>query len=145
MIQRRGLAQQNLGPHLQQRGMAPLHGVAAAQDPAAVQAPEVQVRGRAEADAVRGAQPAATLTGDTLRRSLSNTLGETVSEMAGTHNSSFGPGVGVPVIRGMSGPRVKLAVDGIGTHDASAMSPWVARLADAEKLVHHARSARLRG
>ena len=29
--------------------------------------------------------------------------------------------------------------------DASAMSPWVARLADAEKLVHHARSARLRG
>ncbi len=29
--------------------------------------------------------------------------------------------------------------------DACAMSPWVARLADAEKLVHHARSARLRG
>jgi len=100
-----------------------LAGVAAAQDPAAVQAPEVQVRGRAETEAVRGAQPAATLTGDTLRRSLSNTLGETVSEMAGTHNSSFGPGVGVPVIRGMSGPRVRIAVDGIGTHDASSMSP----------------------
>jgi iron complex outermembrane receptor protein len=100
-----------------------LAGVAAAQDPAAVQAPEVQVRGRAETEAVRGAQPTSSLTGDTLRRSLSNTLGETVSEMAGTHNSSFGPGVGVPVIRGMSGPRIKIAVDGIGTHDASSMSP----------------------
>lgn len=88
-----------------------------------MQAPEVQVRGRAETEAVLGAQPASSLTGDTLRRSVSNTLGETVSEMAGTHNSSFGPGVGVPVIRGMSGPRVKIAVDGIGTHDASSMSP----------------------
>jgi len=94
-----------------------------AQDSSAVRAPEVQVRGRVEAPAVRGAEPAGSLTGDALRRSQSNTLGETVSEMAGTHNSSFGPGVGVPVIRGMSGPRVRIAVDGIGTHDASAMSP----------------------
>lgn len=33
----------------------------------------------------------------------------------------------------------------LSEEDARTMSPWVSRLADAEKLVHHARSARLRG
>ena len=90
---------------------------------ARVAAPEVVVRGQAPAPATRDAKPADTLSGEELRRSTATTLGETVSQMPGTHNASFGPGVGIPVIRGMSGARVRIAIDGIGTHDASSLSP----------------------
>ena len=89
---------------------------------AQVAAPEVVVRGQA-VPAQTEARPADTLSGEDLRRQASGTLGETVSQMPGTHNASFGPAVGLPVIRGMSGPRVRIAVDGLGTHDASSLSP----------------------
>jgi iron complex outermembrane receptor protein len=87
-----------------------------------VAAPEVVVRGQA-APTETEVRPADTLSGEDLRRQASGTLGETVSQMPGTHNASFGPAVGLPVIRGMSGPRVRIAVDGLGTHDASSLSP----------------------
>lgn len=99
--------------------------VASAESPAQtpVTAPEVVVRGQGAPAGDREAKPVDVLTGEDLRRNAANTLGETVSQMAGTHSASFGPGVGIPVIRGMSGARVKIAIDGIGTHDASSLSP----------------------
>ncbi|MEM7542947.1 MAG: TonB-dependent receptor [Pseudomonadota bacterium] len=67
--------------------------------------------------------PATTLSGDDLARRVGSTLGATLDEELGVHNASFGPGVGIPVIRGLTGSRVKMLQNGIGTHDASAASP----------------------
>lgn len=67
--------------------------------------------------------PNSTLSGDTLARRLDNTLGGTLDEELGVHNASFGPGVGLPVVRGLSGSRVKMLHNGLGSHDASASSP----------------------
>lgn len=96
---------------------------AAAQSPERVTAPEVVIRGTVAPAPVREAKPVDTLGDEELRRSMATTLGETVSQMPGTHNASFGPAVGIPVIRGMTGSRVRIAIDGIGTHDASSLSP----------------------
>ncbi len=63
------------------------------------------------------------LSGNKLRLKAASTLGKTLERELGVSNLSYGPGVGQPVIRGMSGPRVRVMHDGIGAHDASAMSP----------------------
>ena len=72
-----------------------------------------------------------TLSGDELARQLQSTLGATLNEELGVHNASFGPGVGLPVVRGLTGPRVRMLQNGIGTHDASAASPDHAVAVDA--------------
>lgn len=69
------------------------------------------------------AQPATLLTDEELKRQRSTSLGETLSAQPGLNNSSYGSSVGRPVIRGMSGARVKVLQDGIDTLDASAVSP----------------------
>ena len=69
------------------------------------------------------AQPATLLTDEALNRQRAVSLGETLSSQAGIHNSSYGSSVGRPVVRGMSGARVKVLQDGIDTLDASAISP----------------------
>ncbi|MDP2179243.1 TonB-dependent receptor [Methylicorpusculum sp.] len=66
---------------------------------------------------------ASTLSGDSLRLQQSDTLGKTLENQLGVSNASFGPGVGVPVIRGLSGSRVRILQDGISSHDASTISP----------------------
>lgn len=63
------------------------------------------------------------LKGKNLRRQLSDTIGHTLQEELGVSNASFGSGVGIPVIRGFSGSRVRILQNGIGTHDASSLSP----------------------
>lgn len=63
------------------------------------------------------------LSGDALKLQQADTLGKTLENQMGVANASFGPGVGVPVIRGLSGSRVRIMQDGIGSHDASALSP----------------------
>jgi len=67
--------------------------------------------------------PGSVLEGAELRKRVGSTLGETLERELGVHNATFGPGVGLPVIRGMSGARVQLLQGGIGTHDASSVSP----------------------
>ncbi len=84
---------------------------------------EVIVTSRKHAQKFRTAQHSIELSGDDLRLQISNTLGETLSMQPGVHNASFGPSVGLPVLRGMSGVRVRILEDGIGTWDASALSP----------------------
>ena len=38
------------------------------------------------------------------------------------HNASYGPGVGLPVLRGLSGVRIHLSEDGMGAGDVSSIS-----------------------
>ena len=63
------------------------------------------------------------LKGRSLRLQQSDTLGQTLETELGVSNASFGPGVGVPVIRGLTGSRVRILQNGIGTHDATSLSP----------------------
>jgi iron complex outermembrane recepter protein len=67
--------------------------------------------------------PVTTLAGEALRRRVDSTLGATLDAELGVHNASFGPGVGIPVIRGLTGTRVRMLHNGVGTHDAAASSP----------------------
>jgi iron complex outermembrane receptor protein len=57
----------------------------------------------------------------TLRRQ--GTLGETLSGELGMSSTAFGPGAGRPIIRGLGGDRIRLLENGVGTMDASVVSP----------------------
>ena len=69
------------------------------------------------------AVPVTVLSGDELRLKVGNSIGDTLKNELGISNQSFGPGVGTPVIRGQAGPRVRVLNNGIGSNDASAISP----------------------
>ena len=62
------------------------------------------------------------LAGEMLQKEAAATIGETLKNLQGVTNSSFGPGVGQPVIRGQSGNRVRVLQGGMGTLDASDSS-----------------------
>lgn len=67
-------------------------------------------------------RPVDVIYGDALARKNKATIGDLLSEQPGVANSGFGPGVGHPVIRGQSGPRVSILQNGIGGMDASSVS-----------------------
>lgn len=67
-------------------------------------------------------QPVDVLSDEALESRRRGTIGDVLSDRPGISNSSFGPGVGRPVIRGQSGPRVRILENGIGSMDASAIS-----------------------
>ena len=69
------------------------------------------------------AQPVSVLRGDDLRRKREASLGDTVSRELGVASTSFGPGAGRPIIRGLDGPRVRVLENGVGTLDISSVSP----------------------
>ncbi len=58
-----------------------------------------------------------------LEMKLANSIGATLKNELGVHNSSFGAGVGQPVIRGQTGSRVKVLQNGLGSLDLSNLSP----------------------
>ena len=49
------------------------------------------------------------LKGRLLHLQQSDTLGKTLDKELGVSNASFGPGVGTPVIRGLTGSRIRMA------------------------------------
>ena len=69
------------------------------------------------------AMPVLSLAGDELRNVVSSSIGETLSFEPGISSASFGPGVGRPVIRGQTGPRVLVLQNGLSTQDVSSLSP----------------------
>ncbi|MGR9053036.1 MAG: TonB-dependent receptor plug domain-containing protein, partial [Gammaproteobacteria bacterium] len=69
------------------------------------------------------ALPVAILSGDELRMKAASTIGETLQNEPGITSQSFGPGVGQPVIRGQSGPRVQVLQNSLGSSDVSSLSP----------------------
>ncbi|MBQ0729543.1 MAG: TonB-dependent receptor [Oleispira antarctica] len=67
---------------------------------------------------------------EALRKSQAKSLGELLEQQPGVSNASFGPGVGRPVLRGLSGSRVKTLVNGQDSSDLSAMSSDHAPMAE---------------
>ena len=59
------------------------------------------------------------ITDEELARRQSTTLGETLSGLPGVHNSDFGPGVGRPVVRGLTGSRVQILNNGLRVVDVA--------------------------
>jgi iron complex outermembrane receptor protein len=68
-------------------------------------------------------KPVNVLSGESLQNASAATLGETLNGQLGVSSASFGPGVGLPIIRGQSDNRVKVMQDSVGSMDASAASP----------------------
>jgi len=50
-------------------------------------------------------------------------IGETLASQPGVSSSSFGPTASRPILRGLSGERVRVLVDGIGSLDLSSSDP----------------------
>jgi iron complex outermembrane receptor protein len=94
----------------------------AAEQPAEVVELEA-VEVTADAERGRSARSGTVLLGEELRLQVADTLGKTLERQLGLRNASFGPGVGVPVIRGLTGNRIRTLQDGIGSHDAASVSP----------------------
>jgi len=69
------------------------------------------------------AQGASILSGDILHRNLATTLGETLSSTPGVSSTYYGPGASRPIIRGLGGDRVRMLDNGVGSLDASNVSP----------------------
>ena len=69
------------------------------------------------------ALPVTILTGAELQRQAAASIGETLGSQPGIANSSFGPGVGRPVIRGQQGPRAITLQNGTLSADVSSLSP----------------------
>jgi iron complex outermembrane receptor protein len=69
------------------------------------------------------AQGASLLAGDALRLRQQNTLGETLAGLPGVAATYFGPGASRPIIRGLGGDRVRMLDNGVGSLDASNVSP----------------------
>ncbi len=92
--------------------------------PAPTPTPRITVTGAASADdaAPAAGAPQSVLSGPALRSRVGATLGATLADEPGLGNASFGPNVGLPVIRGQGGSRVRVLQGGMGTHDASAVS-----------------------
>jgi iron complex outermembrane receptor protein len=69
------------------------------------------------------AQPTSVLAGQRLTLARQTTLGETLANEPGISSTAFGPGASRPVIRGLGGDRIRVLQGGIGTLDASVVSP----------------------
>ncbi len=69
------------------------------------------------------ALPVEVLSGEELNKRVTGTLGETLKNQLGVHSASFGPGVGLPIIRGQSSSRVQVLQNGLNISDVSTRSP----------------------
>lgn len=71
----------------------------------------------------------------TLELVQSNTLGETLSHIPGIQNAGFGPNSGSPMIRSLSGNRVKILQNGLTVSDLSGISPNLNVISDMDNLL----------
>lgn len=67
--------------------------------------------------------PTSVLADVALARRLQPTLGETLAGLPGVDSTYFGPGASRPIIRGLGGDRIRVLSGGVGTFDASIVSP----------------------
>ena len=94
-----------------------------------------------ETNPLKTAQPITVMTGEDLVRSISTSLGETVSNQPGVSSTYYGPIASRPVIRGLGGYRVLMLDDGLASMDASNVSEdhavtIEAALADRIEILH---------
>ncbi|MFM7482150.1 MAG: TonB-dependent receptor plug domain-containing protein, partial [Candidatus Methylopumilus sp.] len=66
--------------------------------------------------------PISILNGRELSLKRENTIAETLNSVPGVSNSSFGPSVGRPMIRGMDSDRIRILQNGVNSIDASNLS-----------------------
>lgn len=69
------------------------------------------------------AQGASILAGHDLQLRATSTLGETLAATPGVSSTYYGPGASRPLIRGLGGDRVRMLDNGVGSLDASNVSP----------------------
>lgn len=69
------------------------------------------------------AQSVSVMRGIDIDEKARNNLGDTLAAEPGITSSSFGPGAGRPVIRGIGGDRIRILENGVGTLDISSVSP----------------------
>jgi iron complex outermembrane receptor protein len=69
------------------------------------------------------AQPASVMKGEDLILHQAPQLGEVLATQPGITQSYFGPGASRPIIRGLGGDNIRVLENGLGTFDASAVSP----------------------
>ncbi len=68
-------------------------------------------------------QGTSVLSGSDLADALKGSLGETLAKQPGITSTFFGPFASRPIIRGFDGDRIRILFDGIGSIDASSVSP----------------------
>ena len=59
--------------------------------------------------------------GDSINQGATQSLGETLDDFVGISTSDYGAAVGHPIIRGMSGDRVKIMANGVPVRDVSGI------------------------
>ena len=79
----------------------------------------VTAKGLRQLDVLAGTS---VLEGEELQESLAATIGETLVDLPGVSATGFAPGASRPILRGFSGERVRVLVDGLGSIDVSNTS-----------------------
>lgn len=72
---------------------------------------------------MESASPVNVLGGETLRRQQAATLGDTLEKLPGVQSNFHGNVASTPIIRGLSGPRVLIAQNGLDVSDVSRVGP----------------------
>ncbi|MBU2978137.1 TonB-dependent receptor [Alteromonas sp. C1M14] len=72
---------------------------------------------------MESAAPVSVLGGETLRRQQAATLGDTLEKQPGVQSNFHGNVASTPIIRGLSGPRVLIAQNGLDVSDVSRVGP----------------------
>ena len=67
------------------------------------------------------ANPTHVVSGEDIVTEATQSLGETLDDLLGVSSADYGSAVGQPIIRGMSGPRVKILDNGIVNRDVSGL------------------------
>ena len=65
--------------------------------------------------------PLHVMSGNDIANNASKSLGETLNDLLGVSSADYGSGVGQPIIRGMSGSRVKILDNGLVNRDVSGL------------------------
>jgi iron complex outermembrane receptor protein len=72
---------------------------------------------------MESASPVSVLAGEALRRQQASTLGDTLEKLPGVQSNFHGNVASTPIIRGLSGPRVLIAQNGLDVSDVSRVGP----------------------
>lgn len=72
---------------------------------------------------MESASPVSVLAGEALRRQQAATLGDTLEKLPGVQSNFHGNVASTPIIRGLSGPRVLIAQNGLDVSDVSRVGP----------------------
>lgn len=69
------------------------------------------------------ANPLHVIKGESIANDASQSIGASIDGLVGVSSSDYGAGVGQPIIRGMSGSRVKILNNGVVVRDVSGLGP----------------------